>query len=457
MSGLLTVNGGYNGNTGLLPVPTNFTAANGDSSIASALQSYLNRVNPPASVGSSQLSATIINNDLADNTTYYFEGSGTDTLEAVTNVDKNNDSAPSANSMITTTGGVQTLVVEDPARVSIAGSSTTTLALFGGSSSVHYSVTGGQGSIVAAGGKDVIGVYSAGTNSNIDLISAGNDSINLNGTGNDTVTAVGNATTNVLIGAANATVSATGSSLVEATFGPSSGGDLDFINNSTGADSVYTGSFGPGQFAPNSVTVFAGEGGGVYVGGRAGNNSLIGGTGLATLVGGGANDVLSVVASVGSSYNELYTGQGTESLFGAAGSGNNAFNIGLTDIGVGNVTAIGIASSNGSGKQAFDIGNTNGETITGSSVSGSTNFFDVFGTSTTGGGNFTINDFNSANSAIYLVDSTAQAPGDASISLIGSSFGNAQILLTDGTTITLKGIAASSLVTSTGSTGIVIS
>jgi len=250
-------------------------------------------------------------------------------------------------------------------------------------------------------------------------------------------------------------VSATGSSQVNVQFNVNAGGNVDFINNSSNAASIFTGSYGPGLFAPNSITVFGGAGGGIYVGGRAGNNSLIGGSGLTTLIGGGSNDVISVTASVNGGTNEMYTGQGIESLFGGTGSGQNAFNIGLFDFGVGNVTAAGIASSDGSGNQSFDIGNTNGETITGSSAAGATNFFDIVGDSTTGGGNLTINDFNSANSAIYLVDATTQAPGDASITGIGTQFGSTDILLSDGTQITLKNYTGA-LTTTTGSTGTVI-
>jgi hypothetical protein len=461
MSGLLTVNGGYNGTNGLLPVPTNFTAALGDSSIATALQTYLNAVSTSLPAGGAMSGgnpAFLIgfeNDDVAAGTAYSVSGSGPGALVDITNTDTTGATVASANVNLTVPSITTTLVVQDPARVSITGSDSTTLAVFGGSSSVHYSVTGGQGSIFAGGGRDIIGIYSAGTNSNVDLVSSGNDSINLNGTGNDTVTAVGNASTGVLIGAASATVTATGNSTVNVTFDTNAGGDLDFINNSSNAATVYTGSFGPGVFAPNSVTVFGGGAGGVYVGGRAGNNSLIGGTGLTTLIGGGGNDVLSVTASVGAAYNELYTGQGFESLLAGAGSGNNAFNIGLEDFGVGNVTASGIASSDGSGAQAFDIGNTNGETITGSSVAGSTNAFDVVGDSTTGGGNFTINDFNSANSSIYLVDGTTQAPSDASISSIGTFAGSTLIALSDGTQITLKNYTGA-LTTTTGSTGTII-
>jgi hypothetical protein len=454
MSGLLTVNGGYNGTNGLLPVPTKFTAAFGESSIATALQNYLNVVSTllPAG-GASSFEIGFENDDIATGTVYSVSGSGAGALVNITNTDTGGATAPSANVNLTVPSITTTLVVQDPARVSITGSDSTSLALFSGQSTVFYSVTGGQGSIFAGGGRDEIFSYSAGTNSNLDIVSAGNDLVSLDGSGSDTVTAVGNATTSVVVGAGTATVSATGSSLVNVQFAENAGGNLFFVNNSSGAASVYTGSYPDGGHANSAITVFGGGGGGIFVGGRAGNNSLIGGSGLTTMIGGGNNDVISVTASVGSSYNELFTGLGTESLYGGSGSGNNAFNIGLYDPGVGNITATGIASSDGSGTQAFDIGNSNGETLTGSSVAGSTNFFDVIGSSTTGGGNLTINDFNSANSAIYLVDATTQAPSDAAISVIASSAFGAQIVLTDGTSITLKGISTSAVVTSTGSFG----
>jgi hypothetical protein len=455
MSGLLTVNGGYNGTNGLLPVPTAFTNANGDSSIATALQNYLNVVSTslPAG-GASSFLIGFENIDVAS-PSGGLSVSGANALVDITNTDTNGATAPSGNTNLSVPASTGTVVVQDPARVSITGSDSTTLAVFGGQSTVFYSVTGGQGSIYAGGGRDEIFSFSAGDTTGLNIVSAGNDVVDLNGTGADTVTAVGNATTSVTVGAANATVSATGSSLVNVQFNVNAGGNLDFINNSSNAASVFTGSYGPGLFAPNSVTVFAGAGGGIYVGGRAGNNSLIGGSGLTTLIGGGSNDVISVTASVGSGTNELFTGEGIESLFGGTGSGQNAFNIGLYDFGVGNVTASGIASSDGSGNQSFDIGNTNGETITGSSAAGATNFFDIIGTSTSGGGNLTINDFNSANSAIYLVDATTQAPGDATISGIGQQFGSTNILLSDGTQITLKNYTGA-LTTTTGSSGIVI-
>ena len=134
----------------------------------------------------------------------------------------------------------------------------------------------------------------------------------------------------------------------------------------------------------------------------AGNNSLIGGSGAVTLVGGGTSDTL---VGNGAS-NQLFGGTGIETLIGSSTSGSNVFQIGLDYVGIGQVTASGIASTNGSGLQSFIIGNTNGETLTGSTVNGSTNLYDVVGSDTgnltTGGSSLTITNFG-ANSVIFLV------------------------------------------------------
>src|SRR5208337_3152655 len=95
---------------------------------------------------------------------------------------------------------------------------------------------------------------------------------------------------------------------------------LDFINNSTQAQTVFSAAYGV-----NSVTVNAGAGGGLYVGGRAGNNSLVGGTGAVTQQGGGTGDIL--IGKGASSH--LIGGTGIETMIGANGSGNNVFQIGL--------------------------------------------------------------------------------------------------------------------------------
>lgn len=197
-----------------------------------------------------------------------------------------------------------------------------------------------------------------------------------------------------------------------------------------------------------------GSGGGFYVGGRAGNNSLVGGSGLITLQGGGSGDVLVANAS-GNGANQLFGGTGIESLIGSSTSGANVFQIGLVNVGIGDVTASGIASTDGSGLQTFILGNTNGETLTGSSAAGAFNFYSVVGDSTAGGGNFTITDFNPSNSALFLSDAALDgSAGDATIKAIGANLaGSAQVLLSDGTTITFNGVSVSALQAAGASVG----
>jgi hypothetical protein len=226
---------------------------------------------------------------------------------------------------------------------------------------------------------------------------------------------------------------------------------------------VYSGSYttsgGGSVFAPNSVTVNAGAGGGFYVGGRAGNNSLIGGSGAVTLQGGGSGDTL---VGNGAS-NDLYGGTGLETLIGSSTSGDNIFQIGLNYVGIGQVTASGVVSTSGSGLQSFIIGNTNGETITGSTATGSYNLYDIVGSDsgslTTGGSTLTITNFGS-NSVIFLTDATLGNTSDTSIYTIASAIGpkaGTDIVLNDGTTILLKGVSASDVYSTTlqGSGGVI--
>ena len=276
-------------------------------------------------------------------------------FEEFTNTDQNGKvTGSSVSGAYKVSTGVTDLVVQAPGDVTLTGNGTTKFALFGADSNVTYNQTGGgSSSIFAAGGSDSIYVSAAKVNDTV--YSAGNDTITFNGVGGkELVNAEGNATTTVFIGGSDAaTVTASDNAKVGVFFTQGSSGTLDFINNSTQAQTVFSAAYGI-----NSVTVNAGAGGGLYVGGRAGNNSLVGGTGAVTLQGGGTGDVL---IGNGAS-NHLIGGTGIETLIGANGSGNNVFQIGLDFVGAGHVTASGIASTNGSGLQSFIIGKTSGET-----------------------------------------------------------------------------------------------
>ncbi|OYV41129.1 MAG: hypothetical protein B7Z81_01335, partial [Acidocella sp. 20-61-6] len=435
MTEQLTISGGTSSTT-LIPVPSNAPSV-----VNTLIQSYLNALQSSVSGGS----IGIQNYNINTGQNYTTSGSSSGTFLEVTNTDSAGNVSNSA-----TTGSFSVpvntvgLVVQAPGTFSVTGSASTTTAIFGANSNVNYSVNNGQGTIVASGGAN--NINATGVNSNVSVASAGNDTVTFNGTsGADTVAAAGNATTAVFVGGSNnATVVASDSAQAHVVFLQNSGGNLNFVNQSGAAQTVYSGSYtlpgGGTAFAPNSITVDGGTGGGFYVGGRAGNNSLTGGAGVVTLQGGGTGDVLVANASTGSA-NQLFGGTGLETLIGSSTSGSNVFQLGLLNVGIGDVTASGVASTDGSGTQSFILGNTNGETLTGSSAAGAFNIYSVVGDSTTGGGNFTITDFNPSNSALFLENSALNGAGDASIQAIGSNLaGSAQVLLSDGTTITFNGI-----------------
>ena len=459
----LTIGGAFNSQKGIVSVPSSFPGHTWDpSSLNQALQSYLGLLTEAIQGGTYAFE----NSDIAGGgnfVTVPSSGSVSGSFQEFTNTNSSGSvTGGPVNGAYTVSAGVTDLLVQAPGNVTLAGNDSTNFALFGANSNVTYNQsTGGSAYIFAGGGNDAINVTAANVNDTV--FSAGNDTVTFNGTGGaDQIYAEGCATTAVVIGGSDiATVTASDSAQSTVVFMPHSGGNLDFINNSTQAQTVYSGSYtasgGANVFAPNSITVNAGAGGGFYVGGRAGNNSLVGGTGAVTLQGGGTGDVL---IGNGAS-NNMFGGTGLETLIGATGSGDNVFQIGLDYVGIGQVTASGIVSTNGSGVQNFLVGNTNGETITGSTVSGSSNMYAVVGSDTgsltTGGSTLTITNFG-ANSVIFLVNSTIQGPSDTSIYSIqaaGGVGGGTDVYLNDGTTILLKGVNVSDVYSTTLAGGVV--
>lgn len=352
----------------------------------------------------------------------------------------------------TVSSSANTVIYQAPGNATLQGNGVTNVAIFGANSNVAYSDTNGGSasaadSIFAAGGNDSISTYSTtNTGSSYDIYSAGNDTISLNNQGTDSVLATGNARTDVFVSQGTTTVTASDNSSVWVN--DSSSGTLDFINNSTNAATVFSSASGDGA-ALNSVTAFGGAGGGYYVGGRAGNNSLIGGTGTVTLQGAGNSDFLQANSSLGT--NLLMAGAGNETLIGGTASGSNTFELGMN----GSI-ASGLVSTEGSGIQTFLLGSSSSSTLTGSSAAGAINIFDIVrdsATQSTGPATYTISDF-SANSALFISDSTGGA-GQVSISAIGTPLGGggAEILLGDSTKIYLTGVSASSLVATTDPNG----
>ncbi|GLR65577.1 hypothetical protein GCM10010909_02550 [Acidocella aquatica] len=450
------------------------------SGVNSLLQAYLNGIS--SSISSSVPGGTpvvgLINNDLTAGSVYTVSGSSGKFFEEFTNTDSVGgistvNAAPYPG--LAVAANVTNLLVEVPGRSVVTGNGNTSLALFGATSNVVYTdtnggTTGAADSIFAAGGRDVISAYGTNVNPNssYDIVlsgggtsqaGAGKDTVNV-GAAFDTVTADGNSTATVYVYGGATTVNANDSSTVAVQFAQNAGGTLDFINNSSNAATVFSGNYGVGKFAPNSVTAYGGAGGGYYVGGRAGSNSLVGGSGAVTLQAAGAGDYLQGNSSVG---NLMFAYQGSETLIGSATSSNNTFQLGLAYTGsTGAVVANAVVSTAGSGQQAFILGSSSSSTLTGSnsSVSGTNNLY-IFvsnaATTVNGTSNYLITDFSSANSSIYLNDTIYGSTNTLGIFSMADStapgFSGAVITLTDGSTIKLSGVTAASLTTVAGSTG----
>ncbi len=455
MSGAtLTIGGAFNSHNGIVAVPSSFSGSIGGA-LNQLLENYLLSLTNSITGGTYAFE----NNDIAagpGNDFVTVPASVSGSFEEFTNTDSvGGMTTTSASGPYTVSSGVTDVVVQAPGDVTLAGNGTTNFALFGASSNVNYTQSiGGSASIFAAGGSNAIDITAANVNDTV--YSAGNDTVVYNGTGgNDVVNAQGNATTKVFVGGSDAaTVTASDNAQVGVLFFERAGGSLDFINNSTQAQTVYSGAYttaGGTVYAPNSITVNAGAGGGYYDGGRGGNNLLIGGSGAVTLVGGGVGDTLIGSSSQSGFPNYLFGGAGAETLLGAAGSSTNVFQIGVYSPGIGRFQASGLVSTDGSASQYFIIGNTNGETITGSDVATANNVYDILGTPTTSGSSLTITNFG-PTSTILLVDSTLGAASDASVyskTTDASPAGGTDLYLTDGTRVYLQGVGTSHVAIST--------
>lgn len=361
--------------------------------------------------------------------------------------------------LISTTGGssvgagVQSLIVNATGDLTVTGSGSTTVADFGSSSNVDYLVqNASSGAIFASGGSDTISLLPSINNVNDSIYSSGHDSINLFAGGNDAVSVMSGANDTVNVTDANATVTAEGNATVGIWWASrNSGGTLDFVNNSSTAATVFSSVFnqksGPNLVAPNSVTVFGGDGGGYYNGGQAGNNSLVGGAGVVTLVGANSGDFLEANSSIGQ--NALFAGSGSETLEATSLSGSNQFAVGLPYPGLPNPVGNDLISTAGSGQQNFHLGNGTA-TIYGSTAA-TANVFNIYGDSTTGGGDFIIHNF--VNATMFLTNATDNGPGDATIKSIGADpiYGNStEIILSDNTQIHLIGVSSSSVTQGVG-------
>ncbi len=216
---------------------------------------------------------------------------------------------------------------------------------------------------------------------------------------------------------------------VAASSGKSSG-PFSFINNSADAATTVFG------LNSNSVTVNA-PAGGVYHGGDDGNNSLVGGTGGATLFGAGETNYLFSNGSVtGSGYNLLNGAAGlNETLIAGSKATNDVFYAGK---------GTELLESSGTGSQTFYAGTLGQETISGSTVAGASNKFIFDQSASQGGGIDIITNFKIGEGYINPYDSIGGVTIHSFESLSGGTFGT-QIDLSNGTTIKLLGVSASSL------------
>jgi Ca2+-binding RTX toxin-like protein len=292
-----------------------------------------------------------------------------------------------------------------------ANDATGTVLAAGGNNVIQTLETGGGNqTIITGAGDDVIDAFSGnnfiaagtGTNNvtlgtgNNNVVSTGVDSFRIDSSatvgGNDTISAATNSNADTIIGGLN---------------------NVTFINGS-GASQLFGGS--------GSDTVFSGTGGGSYQGGSAGDNVLIAGSGQTTLMGGGNGDVLSL--TLGHKADLLQAGAGNETLIGGLSTGANTFQA-------------------GSGSD-FILGGLGNDTIQGGT--GAAMEYGSFGNNTflfvdgQAGGSDTIGDFSLSSSnkiALqgYGADAVANALASATV-----SHGSTTLTLSDNTSITLTGV-----------------
>ncbi len=239
---------------------------------------------------------------------------------------------------------------------------------------------------------------------------------------------------------ADATVPAADRSGASWHFGHGAGGP-DFVNRSHDAATVFSGHHGDGLGA---ATAFGGSGGGDS-----------GGAGAVTLSGSGNGVYLEVTSAKGT--NLLIAGSGMETLVASSTTGANTFELGLPSTGSRDAPiANAVVSTSGSGLQTFELGSSSASTLTGSNAAGAINLYDFIRDSATesnGGAHYTITDFNAANSTLFITDSTTAA-GSVHVENIGKAIGGgAEITLSDGSTIALKGVDPQSLVAHSGANG----
>jgi serralysin len=282
-------------------------------------------------------------------------------------------------------------VAQSPtANAAIVLSGTSNGRLVGNASATHQLIVGnagndiinsggGSGTIIAGDGNNVIGT----------LASGGGNLMVKTGNGNNTV---------VLASGNNTVITGTGNNLI--AFG-------------TGNNLAY---------AQGNDTLVAGAGN-QTIGAGSGNVTMFAGAGHSTLIGGAGNDM---IFTQGGSGNLLVAGSGHTTIVG--GSGDNTF------IG-GNASTSNTVIFGGAGNETI-FGGAGHETMYGG---GGANLFAFTASSSLGGGNNVIGDFNTAKDHLGFLGYGSASQILANSAVVG---GSTIINLSDGTKITLVGVTS---------------
>lgn len=219
-------------------------------------------------------------------------------------------------------------VVNVSSNAIIFGSGDTAQHILSGTGNLTFFSSRGSGTLVGGGGNNSINISEADTGTwNINTDVGQNQIMDF---GNRSFISAGSGTNFVELGGGHYTVNSTGKDTIVAGKGAETVGASATVS---GVGDVVVGSasklfFINGQGASTvlgdtgSDTVFAGHGGGLYEGGTAGKNQLVGGFGSATLHAGGNRDVLT---AAGPNPQALYAASGNETLNGAGASGADTF------------------------------------------------------------------------------------------------------------------------------------
>lgn len=341
----------------------------------------------------------------------------------------------SANATVVAGGGVNSIIGGLGDLDVLGGNGTlnvTTLPQSGGILAV--SVDTGAATINALSNYDLIGQWGGAMN----VVAGGFGGLIQTFNTSDTASiSVSGSNTEVLVGGGSDTVTAVAGDSGLNMFFDHSGATLDFINSST--SSATLSGAAPGATA-GSATVFGGAGGGVYVGGPVGSNLLIGGSGLVTLVGSGANNLLSVNgAGSGGNGNVLSVAYavGGSTMSASSSTTNNNF--------YGSASGQVDILSAGSGVQNFFIGSGDQETISGSrALSATNNYYMSEDPNAPSVQQITITNFDPAADQLFLNKMGAYV-GGLTIQSMNSGAGGSLLGLSDGTTVRMLGVSTASL------------